>query len=560
LLVNSDPVLNMTRGASAASKNKLANSGGTTNTGSLTFNLNINTEGVCLDVARMYHHFKGNFDITITNNNATGGTVDSGSPLLAVGDNFSLGPYPLNSMYSAGTNMLINEQQICNYDVSTYGDMVLRLQDQQKINQEGFFPSYPELTYAHSGDAYLTPSNPSGSYADSDLSTVKNGSFGVTINSYKIGNTVTAGSTLPADLAVGSSVVVNVGVELYEPFNFAPCSLSQESVGGMYYVRTALINLVLNNFNRVFRFGPSQTENCSITPAGRNGLTVNSVVLAEIDLSELNYLTYSPPLLEGFSLPKKSVYHTYNLFCNNVIGSAWEAGATGSQDISLTNQNVSGCPRYMIIGVKQNSKSYDATDANWYYPITKLIITEGNNQNLLASYNQVDLYNCNRRNGSKQSYPSFIGSANSITYNADGSLKPVSSIQTSSGPVILELGKDLPLPFNVVPSSSGNMNFTITATAYNSLVNGTTNAITPALHVVFLWDSWFVTDAITKESRLYQNFLTSSEVMGATAIKSESEVMEDSNSMVGGALHKMKHNKGVPSNIGKSAVSRRIVH
>ena len=181
LLVNSDPVVNMTRGASSVSKNVLTASGGTNNLSNITYNVNINTEGTCLDIARMYNHVNATFAVTVKNNTpATGGasiTVDSGNPVLIAGDNISFGCYPLNSMYGAGTNIIVNEQQICGYDVSTYGDLLLRLQDQEKINQEASFPSYPELGFAHYNDAYLTPSNPSGSYADSDLSSVKNGSF-----------------------------------------------------------------------------------------------------------------------------------------------------------------------------------------------------------------------------------------------------------------------------------------------------------------------------------------------------------------------------------------------
>ena len=78
----------------------------------------------------MYNHVQATFAVVVKNNFPTTGaptTIAAGVSPLVGGDNISLGPYPLNSMYGPGSNVIVNEQQVCGYDISNYGDLILRL-------------------------------------------------------------------------------------------------------------------------------------------------------------------------------------------------------------------------------------------------------------------------------------------------------------------------------------------------------------------------------------------------------------------------------------------------
>lgn len=558
-LVNSNPQIEMIRGPASMSKN-IASISGNVNTQSWQFNIPINTEGTAVDL-RVYAHVVASFDIVLANK--SGGTItigDSPVSILQAGGNISLGPLPLNSLFSAGTSVNFNEKQIMTYDPSNFGDMVYRMYDVKKLNEELTCPSYPELSFAQYTDAYLTTANPCGSYADSSpFAGVNNGSFAITFGA---NNTLADSATW----ANNATQTVTATVEFWEPLNIAPFELGQKSVNCPYYIRNMLINLVIGSCNRVFRFGTSAVQNMSIVPSGGSGLVVQSVNFSSlaspaITTCELHYMTLTPPLLSGFSLPEQSIIHTHNILTNSIVGSAFSASIK-SQQITLSNQNSNGCPRFMILACKRQNTAYDFTSASWYYPITNLVISEGNNQNLLASLNQVDLYNINRRNGSKQDWVSFTGTANSVSFGVDGTANAVAPVQACSGPVILELGKDISLPFNVVNGSSGNFVFNITATCQNSeLVGGVAKYNTPTLYVAFIYDSYFTTDGKTKLSDLKQSFLTSAEVMGDAPNKEESEVVKDPNELTGGALHKMNNSKGRPHNLSsRSALSRRIVY
>lgn len=560
-LVSTVPQVEMIRGPATISKNVLKLN--SANTSAWQFNVAVNTEGCALDL-RCYLHVVASFDITIVN---AGADITASIPnILQAGSNISLGPLPLNSLFSAGSSVSINETQIQNFDVANYGDMIYRMYDMKKLNEELPCPSYPEVGFAQYGDAFLTTANACGSYADSSpFGGINNGGYAITLS-----NNATTATWLS-----GTPKTVTAQVVFYEPLNMSPFELSQKNVNSPYYIRNMLINLVIGSAKRVFRFGESPTANCSIVPVGTNngasppvatGLNVTNVVFSAVNpvtTVELHYMMLTPPLVAGFSLPPQSIIHTHNTLCNSVVGTTFDASQ--SQKIVLSNQNCNGCPRYMIIGCKQQNTQYDATSATWYYPITNLNISEGNQQNLLASLEQVDLYNINRRNGSRQDYLSFIGAANSVSFGADGTPAAATVIQTCSAPVILELGKDISLPFNVVNGSSGNFTFTIQATCQNSEKVYTIAAPNhvPTMFVCFVFDSYFVTDAKTKLSSLKQSFLTSSEVMGADVPnKQESDVQHDANELTGGALHKM-HNSGkgrVQNVSSKSAMSRRVVY
>ncbi len=322
--------------------------------------------------------------------------------------------------------------------------------------------------------------------------------------------------------------------------------------------------------NRFFR-----TQMSTFTPPGGTALTIVGATLTSVTNAQMNYFTLSPPLVKGFSMPEKSIIKTFDIVTSNVVGTPFSGDVTKplTQQIPLTNQSLSGLPRYIVIGCRPAMSAYAPYQATWYYPITNLSVSLGNNQNILATYSQVDLYRASVRNGLKQDYISFtgIGSSVSFTAAAGGAVSVVASkpVQTCSSPIILEVGTDITLPFDVVNGSQGNFNFTFLVTCQNTESSnpGTTplgsGTNTPNLFFMAVYDTYFSTSSKDLMSTISRSLIAPDLALDVKENVPEHEVPKSSESEVGGALHRMK-SAGYASNISKSqAVSRlskRLVH
>jgi len=294
---------------------------------------------------------------------------------------------------------------------------------------------------------------------------------------------------------------------------------------------------------------------------------MQTLLLNTFDLCNLHYFTLAPPLLEGYALPKQSIHHTYDLITNSITGKAFAGnlGNNETQTITLTNQNLTGMPRYIVLGAMKDKTQYLPGQSSFFFPIQQLIISNGNTQNILASYNVQDLFSMSRRNGMKIDYLSYSGVANVISFGVDGTPKPSTAVQTCSAPVIIDT-RDLDLPYNVTNGSSGNFVMTFQASVLNSEINltGAGNdygASTPVLKALFIYDEYIVTDGMTLQTDIKKSFLSPSAPLENAPIKASNDEV---NEVVGGALHKMKSSHGGASNLSKSQavakLSKRLAH
>jgi hypothetical protein len=562
--INKEPVVPMIRGAQSVSKNTVQVVG-QPNTSNLNWNFPI-TSGVCTDLD-WYGTYVLNFSILVTNN--TGAGIAAGAKLLTYGTNMCVADYPVASLIT-NLNCKLNEQQLMNYNVSDYKNMLLRLGDHNKVVGEAVCPAMIETGFANYNDSYLTRNNPMASYSDASFGSgeIPNGAWGAICAIDNTSNTVVA-----AGLNDGVAVPVNVTVTINEPIVSAPFlfqHLQKHSEASPYYLRNVIINMALSTVaSRFFRFGGPD-----ITPAGVAGKTITSVTLTSVSSALINYFTLSAPLVKGFSLPEKSVIKAFDIVTSSVVGTPFAAG-TPTKKLTLSNQSLSGLPRYIVLGCRPELNTYDPTNATWYYPIQTLTVTLGNNQNILAEYNIVDLYRASVRNGLKQDYISFSGIGSSVSFATGvpaGGLSAVSvavskPVQTCSSPIILEIGEDITLPFDVVNGSQGNFNFTFNVVCQNTEapnaagVGQGTNA--PSLFFMALYDTYFSTDSKTLMSSIARSLISPDLALEVKENVQEHEVPQSADSEVGGALNKMK-SAGYASNVSKSSavsrLSKRLVH
>ena len=568
-LVNEGAKVEMVRGSASTSKNTIQVSGGSPNTSAFQWNVPITSSGLALDTF-FYGEYQLTFDISIANTGVAAISTGAG-PFLRPGVNFSMAPYPVSSLMG-NSSISINEQQIMAYDVGQYRELLLRMTDTQKLNPDQFCPSLVESSYAHYADAYLTNSNASSSFADHILGTgiIPNGAFPI-INApvpATGGYISNAGGVAMADNGSG---IIRVIVNVSEPLLIAPCSWDRlkDSDGPCpFYVRTLNITCPINvNANRFFRFNESFALD---TTANTARINVTGVSLVSCSNALLHYTTLQPALLEGYSLPMLSVHHTMDIVTNNVISpTAFAATRLATVPVSLTNQNVTGMPRYIVIGAKKDARAtptigavagsgYSYSDASWFFPISNLVVSLGNEQNIMATYSQQDLFAMSRKNGLKCDYVTFTGL--SQTLGTVGAF-PNSSVpvQLCSSPIIIDV-RDLKLPYNIVNGSSGNFVFNFTATIQNTETtnNGATwGTSSPMLAVAFLYDSYICTDASTLMTVVKRSFLSPTDPLEPAQIKSEAEVAPDG-AVVGGAIHRMRASHAGPTNLSKSAAVARL--
>jgi len=245
-LVNEVPRVEMQRGASSVSKNVIAVTGGTVNKSALQWNIPITSSGLAVDT-RWYVEYSLTMTVPIK---AVTADIPNNTPALVVGQNICLDAYPLSSLMTQ-SSVLVNEKQVCAYDISQYRQLLLRTVDNSKLNPDAICPSLVETGIADYSQALLTRSNPMSTYADSDANFVPNGAWPLGFS---------------ANNQAGIAAVTG-----YEPLLISPCNwnLSKENDETCpFYVRNIQINLPLGSASRFFRFNPSYA-------IGAGGSTLN---------------------------------------------------------------------------------------------------------------------------------------------------------------------------------------------------------------------------------------------------------------------------------------------
>lgn len=545
-LVNEVAKVEMQRGPASVSKNVASVSGGTVNLNSLQWNIPITSAGLAVDT-RWYIEYDLDITVPVT---VAAADIAAGSPVLSVGTNICQDAYPMSSLMGQ-SSVLINEKQVCSYDISQYRQLLLRTVDCQKLNPDQTCPSLVEQGIAFYPSSYLTRANPMSSYADSDFgaSFVPNGSYPISFSANNKAGQV---------IAAVQNIICSV--KGYEPLLMSPCnwnSSKENDESCPFYVRNIQINCPLSSANRFFRFNTAVSS-------GTSTISIGTPILTAFRTANLHYFTLSPPLLEGYRLPSQSIHHTYDIVTNSISATTPFSGVDGeTKEIQLTNQNLSGMPSYIVLGAMKDKNAYTADQASFFFPIQKLVISNSNTQNILASYNAVDLFNMSRKNGLKSDYVSFTGSANVVSYTNAGILQQSALVQTCSAPIIINV-KDLELPYNVTNGSSGNFVFNFTATVLNSefKVAGTYLQSTPILKAMFIYDEFIVTDSQTLLTEVKRSFLSPSAPLESAPIQSSSEEVTE---MVGGALHKMRgsargHNDNITKSQAMSKLSKRIAY
>jgi hypothetical protein len=464
------------------------------------------------------------------------GAFNAGDPVVRFGQDCALASFPLHSLTQTLTATINDTTTTMN--TNDVLREVMRLTDLKKNREQRTCPTYLD-TYKNYDNGYQTGNTPLNSYANAySADNVPNGAFPLVVFTNPNGAELVGNGTytsnginvnfvngIPVGTVNGGSVTV-ANIPLFIKFTSTEkVILSPFIFSDIHENETGLFGC--QNIQFVFNMNaPSFT--------GLNGRVLRTTTVGGRTLKELGYtpqVTGGSPYLGSvinvqfltpsldLSLPPKSIipymeFPRYITKVNQPIA-ARQTGQVNSQTITLPQ-----IPDMLIIYVKPTT--YAATDADWYYPITRANIQFDNYSGILASHTTEELYTMSYNNGLHMDYSQWIGNAK----NADGL-----NTDLTGGFLVLKPSKDIPLRTGQAPSLVGNFTLQINLTIKN---NTDANQTDYNVWVITCNSGFFET--VRGSSRIIKGVLSESDIINATL--GELNVRSDINRYVGGGSFK----------------------
>jgi len=478
-----------------------------------TFNVNVPSQNVFLDRAV---DWSANCLLALSvqiNSLVSPYVLDQ--PVLSFGKDCALAPFPLNSLTATMTATINDTSVVINTD--TVLKEVLRLTDYKKNRLVRTCPTMLDK-YGSYNDAYLAVNSPLASYLDATESAEVpngawwniqfcdstgavlsgNGTYIVSLQAYKYvdgipvrDTAVFAGdNTYPLFVQFFSTEKL-----VLAPFIFAD---SKEYDTGLFGINNIQIVMNLKSGDGVSRI---------IRYTTGNGRTIASCQLSNYAVSgspfqnaRLNCQFLTPSL--DIPLPPKSSvpYLEFPRYISNNY-SALTAGnvvVLSSQTIVLPQ-----IPDMLIIYCKPQVY-VDASEADFYLPITGININFDNFSGLLSSHTAEELYRMAIHNGLEMDWNEWRGRARSG--------RTGKNIQTVGGFLVLKPGQDITLQAGQAPGLIGNYTLQFQATVENTSLA----TRTPVLFVITVNSGFFET--LAGSSRIVKGVLSEADVISAEPV------------------------------------------
>jgi hypothetical protein len=469
------------------------------------------------------------------------GAFNANDPVVRFGQDCALASFPLHSLTQTLTATINDTTTTMN--TNDVLREVMRLTDLKKNREQRTCTTYLD-TYKNYDNGYQTGNTPLNSYANAySADNVPNGAFPLVRftgpnGAELVGNgTYTAGGInvnyvngIPVGTVNGGSVTV-ANIPIFVSFTSTEkVILSPFVFSDIHENETGLFGC--QNIQFVFNMNaPSFT--------GLNGRVLRTTTGGGRTLKELGYtqgvstggpfqgsvinVQFLTPSLD-LSLPPKSIV-PYMEFPRYVTKQTVTIAAGGVGNVSSQTITLPQIPDMLIIYVKPTT--YAATDADWYYPITKANIQFDNYSGILASHTTEELYTMSYNNGLHMDYAQWLGTGK----NADGL-----NTELTGGFLVLKPSKDIPLRTGQAPSLVGNFTLQIGLT----IKNNTNVSTIQDLNVwVITCNSGFF-ETVRGSSRIIKGVLSESDIINATL--GEINVRSDINRYVGGSFKSMLGN------------------
>jgi hypothetical protein len=262
---------------------------------------------------------------------------------------------------------------------------------------------------------------------------------------------LTGRGALPYTITGNTAGTATVNATLQTYLKITPLTYGNHSSYGLAGLETADITMSFSNLERMW----SRAEN-----TGNRALSSMTVTLGQPTLSAVfsNAGGYTP-------IPKSVTYpYTNAVVRSNTTGRSLASGATS--DFTSNSLQFNTVPSSIYVYLSRAQSEIMATldskvsSSDTQCAINSINVTFDNVTGILASATQVQLYDICRRNGLTDSYTGFSGR----THVLGGASNPVG---TAGSMLRLDFGTDIPLKEDVLVSSTGVFNFSITVNATN---------------------------------------------------------------------------------------------
>lgn len=419
-------------------------------------------------------------------------TVTAGDPVLILGEDAALAPFPLHQLVST-MSATINDTTV-SVNTSDVLPQLLRMADSAKNRQLRTCPTYLD-TYRTYNDAVGATNNPLAGYAYATTNNPPNGAY------WNIDFTNAAGVSIapPVQTAALTYTVhlkfTSTEKLILSPFVFNDVNENETGLFGLQNIQITMNLLQPSLTNTAGRVLRHQDSRVSITDIEYNTTPVNGAFQS----SAVNALFLSPSLsLPRFSLSRVN-YMEFPRYTQNVSGTI-QSGDTisGAQSQTITLP----CIPDLII-IKAIPTSYASTDGDWNLPITNISVNFDNFSGLLSSFTPEELFNLSCANGLDMTWNEWSGQA--LSGNGDKQF-----IGTVGGFLVLKPSRDITLQTGQAPSNVGNYTFQFNYSVYNP----SDNAVTNWNLVVITANSGFF-ESVKGSSRVVKGVLSTADVIAA---------------------------------------------
>jgi hypothetical protein len=526
----------------------------------MSFNINVPSQNVFLDREVLWTATCDLQVDVVVNQGVPVATPANASPVLGLGANASLAPFPLHQTVSTMT-ATINDT-VSTINTSDVLNEVLRFVNQKKNRLQRTCPTMLDK-YANYSQVPAQLNNAQNGYNNAtDYDNVPNGAFWNVqftdaLGAVLVGNGAYV-SGLPAGAGNASAQAFTNGVPVYCDDNAGNCSINYR----LYVRYTSTEKLMLspfifseecgdetglfglNNIQLVMNFqSPSKllrllpTLEQAVAPAGflRQDATVAFRNGQPWSNERVNCLFITPSL--DLALPPKSVvpYLEYPRFLFNST-----QAIPANDRITLTSQTivlpqipdmlVIYCKPRLLNGAPVNNPQF----GDFYLPLDNISLNFDNYSGLLSSHTPEQLYNITVDNGLEMDWNAWNG----LGYSVIGGVRA----NLVGGFLVLRFGKDIQLQSAQAPGVIGN--YTL---QYNVRVNNRFNVPVSdlTLYTMTINSGFFETQA--GSSRILKGPITESDVISAresssvmTRTKLERMVGGSFWSKMGTALNKVK--------------------
>jgi hypothetical protein len=449
--------------------------------------------------------------------------------------------YPLNSLINSST------LQINNATVSTNNmdikDILATVTDHRSLNKKNSStPSYYDSLYGEYKDCVGATNSPLNGVGSSSLDDCFQGR-GNHVVSMLVEHYNNANVLYPVDPVVGAPALPGqrnafgkclkpaaagdtwiIYLTGYFTENFLAMSpllstLSHDQQGAMGITNVDINLNIDQQCRRVFSTGKTQRDAAvanSLKPAFISNIAIerkNGLIGFEEVKLHFNFLSLQSSQLARIKEPSQVLnymkFDRHITSSNNTAQIAAldaETGIGGKGTIISNSLSLSTVPDRIFIAVRVPLQSQNSACASSFLAIEGCTINFDNGESMLATCDQVDLFNLSVRNGSNQTYNAFKGQFSIHDSSLDQQFKVISSLGSV---LVVNPVQDLNLPEFYTNGSIGQFNLVVNV----SIANYHDYPIQPELVLVVSNSGVFKIQAGV--SSVYTSLLTTKQVMDA---------------------------------------------